>query len=129
MKVLGLIAALMPGVATAGPLASFTLSFDLLSPGGIVCTADAPGSSVRITHSFVRGTPIVTVTGDVDAAHITCTTPDGSRWTTRLPRDSRDPLAASVTGLAAWRPGAARMPLYIAAADRFTQTHRFTRID
>ena len=129
MKAIALIAALWPAIATSGPLASFTLSFDLLTPGGIVCTADAPGSSVRITHSFVRGTPIVTVTGDVDASRITCTTPDGSRWTTRLPRDSRDPLAASVTGLAAWRPGAARMPLYIAAADRFTQTHRFTRID
>ena len=129
MKVLGLIVALLPGMAGAGPLASFTLSFDLLTPGGITCTADAPGSSVRITNSLFRRTPVVTVTGDVDAASITCTTPEGSRWTTRLPRDSRDRIAASVEGMATWRPGAARMPLYISAGDRLIETHRFTRID
>jgi len=129
MKALALILALVPAAAAAGPLASFTLGFDLLTPAAMTCTADAPGSVVRASRSLVGGTPLLTITGDVDAASITCAAPDGSRWFTRLPRDSRDRLAASVEGLAAWRPGATRMPLYISAADRFTEYHRFTRID
>lgn len=128
--VIGALAAMLPGLAGAGPVASWTLRFDLLTPRGVVCEADAPGGTVRESRGIL-GKPVITVFGDLEAASITCVAPDGSHWRTALPRDSRAPLSLNVDALSAWRPGAARMPLYITGEDRLTtpQVHRFTRLD
>lgn len=128
--ILGAIATLLPGLAAAGPVARWTLRFDVLTPPAISCAADAPGGTVRASRGLA-GSPIITVHGDLEAASIICVMPDGSHWGTRLPRDSRAPLSVRVEAVAAWRPGAARLPLYITGEERFTtpQLHRFTRLD
>lgn len=114
----------------AAPKASFTLRFDLLSPQPIACTADAPSAVVRSDRDLT-GRPILHVTGDLTGARITCTGPDGARWATDLPRDSREPLATAIDGLALWRVGAVRIPLLVRADhDRYTpfERHSFTRL-
>lgn len=124
------LAALPALAAAAGPVANWTLRFDWLTPPGVTCAGDAPAGTVRASRSLL-GNPIVTVHGDLDGASVTCVTPDGAHWRTALPRDSRAPLSVNVEALAAWRPGAARMTLYITGEDRFDtpQVHRFTRLD
>lgn len=127
---LSAVLAALPAMAGAGPVANWTLRFDWLTPRGTTCVADAPGGTVRASRGLL-GNPIVTVHGDLEAASITCVTPDGAHWRTALPRDPRAPFSLNIEALSAWRPGAARLPLYITGEDRFTtpQVHRFTRLD
>lgn len=116
--------------AGQAPQTSFTFRFDLLSPRQVACTADAPGAQVRDGRDLV-GRPLLTLTGDLTGASVTCTGPDGARWQTALPRDSRAPLAAAVEGMVVWRNGATRLPLLVRAdRDHYTpyERHSFTRL-
>lgn len=111
-------------------VSSFTLRFDLFSPDDVSCAADAPRADVRASRS-VFGSPYIRLTGDLNGATVTCTGPDGARFQTALPRDSRDPLAVDVEGVIVWRNGASRVPLLVRAdKDRYSdyQRHSFTRL-
>ena len=127
--VLSAVLAVLPGLAQAGVVGNWTLRFDSFSPQGMSCVVDAPGSHVRASRTFL-GNPILTVHGDRDQASITCTAPDGSRWRTTMPSDSRTPLSVNVRAMAVYRPGASRFPLYINGDDQFDtpQIHSFTRL-
>lgn len=117
-------------VMAATPRTSFAFRLDLLTPAGMSCAAEAPGGEVRQGRDLL-GKPLLTVTGDLTGAAITCTTPEGQRFTTALPVDSRDRLAAQVEALGVWRAGSDRMALIInPGVDRFAtpETHRFTRL-
>ncbi|AXC50888.1 hypothetical protein DRW48_15445 [Paracoccus suum] len=114
----------------ASPRTSFGFRLDLLTPAGMSCAADAPGASVRQGRDLL-GRPLLNVTGDLTGAAITCTTPQGARFTTPLPVDTRDRLAAQVDAVGVWRAGSDRMGLLINPdGDRFAtpETHRFTRL-
>ncbi|MRX50595.1 hypothetical protein GI374_09080 [Paracoccus sp. S-4012] len=125
--------AMLAGDLMAAPHHSWTLRFDLFTPKGVNCEASAPHASVRRGQDL-RGMPRITVTGDISTASITCTAPDGSRWRTALPADSRRPLSQTVEGLATWRPNARWMRLQVLAdpsdigQSTAPQVYRFTRL-
>ena len=53
----------------AGRTEAYTMRFDLLSPAGLDCTADAPGSDVRIGRDLF-GKPMIRILGNPRAATI-----------------------------------------------------------
>ncbi len=127
---LALAAAALPAAA-ASPWTSWSLRFDLLSPAGISCTAEAPDASVRSGRNWL-GQPWITVTGDVSTARILCTGADGSRWQTALPRHRAAPLKTRTEAVALWRPGASRLTLMLPGPASHhrpaPEFHPFTRL-
>lgn len=126
---LALAAAALP--AAAATWTSWSLRFDLLSPAGISCTADAPDATVRSGRNLF-GMPWLIVTGDVSTASITCMAPDGSRWRTDLPVHGGAPLAARTEAVAIWRPATPRMTLMLPGHNSgnlaVSEFHPFTRL-
>lgn len=58
---------------------SYAMRFDILSPGGMTCEADAPGSRVSYGRNLVGG-PYIHIFGNPRAATITCTDDQGRQW-------------------------------------------------
>lgn len=101
-------AAMIAGDAFAGeesqPFAptsqKFYLNFDMLAPADLECDASGPGVRVKKMRD-IAGKPVLRVTGNVWDAQITCSRPDGSRYTTDANREqfynTAAPLRATVT--------------------------------
>lgn len=73
---------LVTGFAMAAPAsaASYRMMFDVFSPAGIECRAEAaPGGGARVSQSLM-GKPVVWLSGDVRQARIFCNLADGSSW-------------------------------------------------
>ena len=112
MTGLGLMAlaagAMIAGTAFAGdpsrPFAptseKFYLNFDMLAPADLNCDADGPGVRDKQSRDLA-GKPVLRVTGNAKGAQITCSRPDGSRYTTDANRrqfyNTAEPLRATVT--------------------------------
>lgn len=122
--------ALLAGAAGAGTARDrFTLHFDILSPPGFACEADAPGSTVRVGRDL-RGEPMVRVMGDARAARITCTAPDGSRWLATANRTAPYTPSEPTLGTVVFRPGKDAMMTIVRLGERVDyQFKTFVRVD
>lgn len=122
--------ALLAGAAGAGTTRDrFTLHFDILSPPGFTCDADAPGSTVRVGRDL-RGEPMVRVMGDARAARITCTAADGSRWLATANRTAPYTPSEPTLGTVVFRPGKDAMMTIVRLGERVDyQFKTFVRVD
>lgn len=97
----------------------FYLTFDIFSPADIKCDATGPGVRTHMSRNLA-GRPILRVTGNAEAAQITCARPDGSRFTTTANRsayyNTAEPLRATVL----FREGLDAMQVLLYRGDRET---------
>lgn len=74
---------LLAGRAEAGPFAptaqKFILNFDMFAPADLACAASGPGVRSRASRDLA-GKPVLRVTGNVSAAEILCSRPDGATY-------------------------------------------------
>lgn len=67
-------------MALPASAASYRMMFDVLSPTGIECHAEAaPGGGAKVSRSPL-GKPVIRLSGDVRQARIFCDLADGSQW-------------------------------------------------
>ena len=119
-------AAMIAGDAFAGEPSSpfqptaekFYLNFDMLAPAALSCDATGPGVRTLATRDLA-GKPVLRVTGNAVGAQISCTLPDGTRFSMDANRDPRlyntmYPTYATVT----FQRGAERMTTVLRQNDR-----------
>ncbi|WP_347267143.1 hypothetical protein [Paracoccus sp. (in: a-proteobacteria)] len=98
----------------------FFLDFDLLAPADLSCDASGPGVRVHRSRDLV-GKPVLRVTGNAAGAEITCSRPDGSRFTTAANRlqfyNSAEPVRATVT----FQPGRDAMTAVLRRGERIVE--------
>ncbi|SMO33521.1 hypothetical protein SAMN06265221_10199 [Paracoccus laeviglucosivorans] len=118
-----------PSRDTQGTPQKFYLTFDIFSPADITCDATGPGVRTRFQRNLA-GRPILRVTGNAEAAQITCARPDGSRFTTTANRsefyNTAEPLHATVL----FREGLDAMQVLLTRGDRDigTPQRNFVRV-
>lgn len=83
----------------------FYLQFSIFAPGDLQCDATGPGVRTKVTHG-ITGAPLLRITGNADQAVISCSRPDGSRYTTDLNRTLRYNTAGAIRATVTFRPGA-----------------------
>ena len=116
-------------VGATGTRDQFVLRFDLLSPGGFSCAADAPGSQVRSGRDLL-GRPMIRVFGDARAAVITCTDAEGTRWQATANRTAPYTPAEPTYGTVVYRPGQPAMMTIVELGDQTEYQHKtFVRVD
>lgn len=116
-------------VGVTGTRDQFVLRFDLLSPSGMSCQADAPGSQVRNSRD-ITGKPMIYIFGDARAARITCTDQSGAEWVATANRTAPYTPAKATYGTVVYRPDQAAMMTIIDLGNRTEYQHKtFVRVD
>ena len=116
-------------VGYTGTRDQLVLRFDLLSPGGMTCQADAPGSTVRNSRDLT-GKPMLYIFGNPRDAKITCTAADGSQWVATANHTAPYTPAHATYATVLYRPGQAAMMTIIDLADETEyQQKTFVRVD
>lgn len=116
-------------VLAAAPRDAVVVRFDLMSPRGMACAADAPGSQVSNSHDLF-GKPMVKVVGDARAARIICTAPDGNRYRATAPTNADYTPSQTTWVTVAWRPGQDRILSIVELGDKTTYDYNsFVRVD
>ena len=111
------------------PVDIYVMRFDVLSPGGIDCAVDAPGSEVRRERDLV-GHPLIRIWGNPRAATITCTDAQGVRWQATAQRTAPLRGAETTYGTVVYRPGRAATMTIVDLGDRTEYQHKtFVRLD
>lgn len=108
---------------------SYAMRFDILSPGGLSCAVDAPGSQVRNGRGLT-GQPFIRIFGDPRAAAITCTDGQGARWQATAQRTAPYVPGQTTYGTIVYRPGTAAAMTIIDVGQRTEyQQKTFVRLD
>lgn len=111
------------------PINIYVMSFDLLSPGGLACEVDAPGSEVRTSHDLM-GHPYIRIRGNPAAATIICTDPQGVRWQATAQRTAPYIRAGTIYGTVLYRPDRAATTTIVDVGNRTEYQHKtFVRLD
>lgn len=118
-----------PSHPLQGTPQKFYLTFDIFSPADIICDATGPGVRTHLSRNLA-GRPILRVTGNAEAAQISCARPDGSRFTTTANKsafyNTAEPLRATVL----FREGLDAMQVLLTRGDRDigTPQRNFVRV-
>lgn len=116
-------------VGVTGTRDQFVLRFDLLSPSGLKCRADAPGSQVRESRD-ITGKQMLYIFGDARAARITCTDPGGVEYAATANRTAPYSPAKATYGTVVYRPDQASMMTIIDLGNETEyQQKTFVRLD
>ncbi|WP_167626664.1 hypothetical protein [Paracoccus luteus] len=114
----------------APPVEVYVMRFDLLSPGGLSCTVDAPAGSRVTTSRDLTGKPYIRIWGEPRAAAITCTDPQGVRWQATAQRTARFADFGPTYGIVLYRPGRDAMTTIVQRGDQQdTYFKTFVRVD
>ena len=111
------------------PVDIYVMRFDVLSPGGIDCAVDAPGSDVRKERDLV-GHPLIRIWGNPRAATIICTDAQGVRWQATAQHSALYRRASTIYGTVLYRPDRAATMTIVDAAQWTEYQHKtFVRLD
>ena len=102
---------------------SYAMRFDILSPGGLSCEVDAPGSQVRKGRSLL-GQPFIQIRGNPKAATIVCTDPQGRRWQATAQATAPYTPAETTYGTVLYRPGDAATMTIVQVGQRTEYQHK-----
>ena len=134
---------LLADVALAGPVLgeghrphgatgardSYAMRFDILSPGGLDCAVDAPGSRVRQGRGLT-GQPFIRIFGNPRAATITCTDGQGRHWQATAQRTAPYTPGRTTYGTVVFRPDRAATMTIVDVEQRTEyQPKTFVRLD
>lgn len=108
---------------------SYAMRFDILSPGGLTCEADAPGSRVSYSRSLA-GQPYIHIFGNPRAATITCTDAQGHHWQATAQRTAPYTPGRTTYGTVVYRPDRAATMTIVEVEQRTEYQHKtFVRLD
>jgi|GEM_PF-6515834 len=108
---------------------SYAMRFDVLSPGGLSCEVEAPGSRVSNGRSLM-GQPFIRIFGNPRAATITCADAQGHHWQATAQRTAPYTPGQTTYGTVVYRPDRAATMTIVEVDQRTEYQHKtFVRLD